>query len=104
MSTIKHGSFVIDLCSRNFLKIAGTAGFCQKTVFLEFLKLYFIFFHEILPTDAKWQYLKCDGGRFSKNIFFSAENAGNMPEITISADFLWTFSTYFFVFFTQKHQ
>ena len=34
------------------------------------------FWHE----GAKWQCPKCDGVRFSKNIFFQAENAGNMPE------------------------
>ena len=34
--------------------------------------------------------------------FFPAENAGNMPEIAVCADFLWTFSTYFVVFFHTK--
>ena len=34
---------------------------------------------------------------FEKN-FFPAENAGNMPEIAVFADFHWTFSLYFFVF------
>ena len=52
----------------------------RKTVFLQFFKLYFIFFHEILHTDVKWQYLKCDGARFSKKHFFPSENAGNIPE------------------------
>jgi small-conductance mechanosensitive channel len=33
---------------------------------------------------------------------FSAENAGNMLEIAVPADFLWTFSTYFVVFFHTK--
>ena len=49
MPTIKHGSIVnkTDFCSRNSLKIAGTADFRRKNVFLEFLELYFIFFHEI---------------------------------------------------------
>ena len=48
--------------------------FAKKTVFLEFLKLYFVFFHETLHTDAKWQYLKYDGARFSKNIFIPAQS------------------------------
>ena len=34
-----------------------------------------------------------------EKIFFPAENAGNMPEIAVSADFHWTFSLYFVVFF-----
>ena len=49
--------------------------FAGKTVFLEFLKLYFIFLHEILHTVAKWQCLKC--ARFLKNVFFRPK----MPEI-----------------------
>ena len=72
MPTIKHGSIVnkTDFYSRNYLKFAGTADFRQEnTVFLEFLDLYFTFFHEILHTDAKWQYLKYEGDRFSKNFF-----------------------------------
>ena len=54
MPTINHGLIVnkTDFRSRNFLKIAGTADFRWKTVFLEFLELYFVFFHEILHTDA----------------------------------------------------
>ena len=84
MSNIKHGPIVnkTDFWSWNSIKIAGTVDIRRKTVFLEFLMLYFIylFFHEIRHTDVKWQYLKCDGAGFSKNIFFSAENAGNIPE------------------------
>ena len=55
---------------------ARTADFRRKTVFLEFLDLYFIIFHEILHIDAKWQYIKCDGARFLKNNFFRPK----MPE------------------------
>ena len=53
---LKHISFVnkTDFCSWNFLKVAGTADFRRKTLFLEFLELNFIFFHEIWHTDAKW--------------------------------------------------
>ena len=38
MSTIKHYSIVniTDFCRQNFLKIAGTADFCQKMVILNF--------------------------------------------------------------------
>ena len=48
--------------------------FAGKTAFLEFLELYFKFL---------------------------VENAGNMLEIAVSADFLWT-STYFVVLFHTK--
>ena len=33
---------------------------------------------------------------------FPAENALNMPEIAVSADFHWTFSLHFVVFFHTK--
>ena len=33
-----------------------------------------------------------------KENFFPAENAGNMPEIAVFADFHWTFSLYFVIF------
>ena len=35
--------------------------------------------------------------------FFPAENARDMPEIDVFADFQWIFSIYFFVFFTKRH-
>ena len=40
------------------------------------------------------------GPIFEKN-FFPAENAGNMPEIAVFADFVWVFSSYFVVFHTK---
>ena len=71
MPTIKHGSIVnkTDFCSRNFLKIAGTADFGRKNGISSISWAVLFIYHEILPTDAKWQYLKCDGARLSKNIF-----------------------------------
>ena len=70
MPTIKHGSIVnkTDFCSRNSLKIAGTA---------DFLKLYFIFFHEILHTDAKWQFPAFSAGKK----FFSKIGLGHVLSI-----------------------
>ena len=47
---------------------------------------------------AKWQCPKSDGARFSKKYFFPAENSGNMPEITVFANFVRTFSLHFVVF------
>ena len=84
MPTIKLGSIVnkTGFCSRDFLKIAGTADFRRKNSISWIL--YFIFFHEILHTDAKWQYLKCDGARFSKNIYFWPK----MPEKPVYWHFL----------------
>ena len=35
-----------------FLKLLEQPIFAGKTVFLEFLEMYFIYFHEILHTDA----------------------------------------------------
>ena len=72
------------------------------TVFLEFFEPYSIFFHEIWHTDAKWQCLKCDRARFSKNIFFRPK----MPEIcrknrfcAFSRDFIISF----LFFCTNRH-
>ena len=89
MPTIKHGSIVNKTFFEpgTFQKSPEQPIFAGKTVFLEFLELYFIFFHEILHTDAKWQCLKCEGARFSKT-FFPAENAGNMPEKPVFWHFL----------------
>ena len=86
MPTIKHGSTVNKTDFWSQMNSPEQPIFARK--FLEFLELYFIFFHEILHTDAKWPYLKCDGARFLKNILFLAENAGNMPEKPF---FFWPF-------------
>ena len=40
------------LSGQKYRKYAARADFHRKTVFLEFLELYFIYFHEILHTDA----------------------------------------------------
>ena len=73
----------------------------EKTIFLEFLELYFIFFHEILHTDAKWQCLKCDGVPFCKN-FFSGRKyrkyAGKTGFWACYRDFIISF----FSFFAQR--
>ena len=74
MLAIKHGSFVNKtyFCSRNFLKITGTVNFHRKTVFLEFLELYLIFFHVNLHTDRKRSCLKCDAAKYAgKTSFFA---------------------------------
>ena len=71
-----------------FQKLPEQPIFVGKTVFLKFLELYLIFFHEILHTDAKRQCLKCDPARFSKNLFFRLK----MPEICRKIWFLGIFS------------
>ena len=103
MPTIKHAHLSIKLMfiAGTFLKSPEQPIFSGKTAFFEFLELYFIFFHEILHTDAKWQYLKCDGARFSKNIFFPAENTGNMPEKPVFWHFL-EISSFVFSDFLHK--
>ena len=60
-----------------------------------------MFFHEILHTDVKWQYLKGDGARFSKKHFFPAKNAGNMPEKPVFWHFLEILSLVFSDFCTK---
>ena len=54
MPTIKHGSIVNKTFFEpgTFQKSPEQPIFAGKTVFLEFLELYFIFFHEILHTDT----------------------------------------------------
>ena len=69
--------------------------------FLEFLELYFIFFHEILHTDAKWQFLKCNGVRFCKN-FFSGRKCRKYAEKTGFWAFSRDFIISFFSFFAQR--
>ena len=155
--TIKHVSIVkkTDFWSRNCLKIAGTANFRRKTVFLEYLKLYWYFFIKfctLMQNDNVqdvtepyfWKkYFSCRKCRkyagktgllaffrdfiisffwffaqrcvlakpktwlspIFEKFFFPAENAGNMPEIAVFADFFRDFSSYFVVFShkTQKH-
>ena len=76
--------------------------FAGKTVFLEFLELCFIFFHEILHIDVEWQYLKYEGDRFSKNFSFPGENAGNMLEKPVFWHFLEISSFVFPDFFAQR--
>ena len=71
--------------------------FAGKAAFLEFLELYFIFFHENLHTDVKLQLPKM-WAWFSKKIFFRPK----MPEIcwknrflAFSRDFVISFSWFF---------
>ena len=56
MLTIKHGSFVnkTDFCSRNFLKIAGTADFRRKNGISWIYRAVLYIFQEILHTDAQY--------------------------------------------------
>ena len=54
--------------------------------------MYFIFFHEILHTDAKWQYLKCDGAWFSKKC---RKYAGKTDFLAFSRDIIISFIRFF---------
>ena len=90
MPTIKHGSFVnlTDFCSRNFLKIAGTADFRRKNsiYWISWAVLYIFswnFAHWCkMEIPKMWRSLI-----FEKH-FFPAENAGNMPEKPVFRHFL----------------
>ena len=99
MPTIKHGSFVnlTDFCSRNFLKIAGTADLRRKNGISWISRAILYIFHEILHTVAKWQCLECDGAWFSKNIFFRPK----MPEIYAGKTGFLAFSRDFIISFQK---
>ena len=91
-----HG-FIQLFESGTFEKSPEKPIFAGKTVFFEFFELYFIFFHEILHTDAKWQYLKCDGAQFSKNNFSGwkcRKCSGKTGFLAFSRDFLISFFWY----------
>ena len=67
-------------------------------IFSRFHQLFFLIFAQrrVLAMLKIWP-----SPIFEKH-FFPAENAGNMLKIAVSADFLWTFSTYFVVLFHTK--
>ena len=77
--------------------------FAGKTLFLQFLKLYFIFFHEISHNHVKWQWLKLDQARFSKILFYRPK----MPEIYRKNRLFGIFSRFhhllFLIFCTKMH-
>ena len=73
-------------------------------VFLQFLKLYFLLFHEILHTDAKWLISKIWPSPIFENTILPAENAGNIPEKPVFLHFLEISSIVFFLIFYSKMQ
>ena len=79
---------------RKYRKYAEKPGFLafSRDSFISF----FLFFAQrcVLAMPIIWP-----SPIFEKN-FFPAENAGNMPEIAVFADFVRTFPLYFVVFFT----
>ena len=100
MSTIKHGSFVneTDFCSRNFLKIAGTANFRWKNSisWVSRAVLYIFSWNSAhwckMPMSKIWP-----SPIFEKRIF-PAENAGNMPEKLVFWPFFEISSLVFSIF------
>ena len=54
-----------------------------------------MFIHEVLDTDVKWQHLKYEGDRFSKNLFFRPK----MPEICRKNRFFGFLSRFHHLFF-----
>ena len=88
--------FEKNFFGRKCRKYAGKPVFWP---FLEILSLvFFRFFAQrcVLTMPKMWP-----SRVFEKN-FFPAENAGNMPEIAVFADFVWIFSSNFVVF-SQKN-
>ena len=70
--------------------------FAGKTVFLEYLELYLIYFHEISHTDAKWLCPKCDGAWF-----FLKKFSGRKCRKYAGKTGFWHFLISFFWFFAQ---
>ena len=64
-----------------------------KTGFLAFSRDFIICFSSFFLQRRVLAILKIWLSSIFEKIFFLAENAGNMPEIAVSANFLWTFST-----------
>ena len=77
---------------RKCRKYAGKTGFLAFS--RDFIISFFYFFAQrcVLAMPITWA-----SSIFEKN-FFPAENAGNIPEINVFADFVWTFSLYFVIF------
>ena len=88
---------------KTFFSAENTGNMPEKPVFWHFpeisLFVFLVFFAQKRVSAMRKIWLS----PIFQNIFFPAENAGNMPEIAVFADFLWAFFTYFVVFFTQKH-
>ena len=105
MPTINHGLIVnkTDFWSRNFLKIAGTADFRRKNGISWIFQAVLNIFSWNLAHWCEMAMSKMWSSPIFKKHIFPAENAGNMPEIAVIADFHRNFSLYFVIFFTQKH-
>ena len=100
--TIKHGSIVnkTDFCSRNSLKIAGTADFCRRNgMSISSCTLYFIMkFCTLMQNANVWNVTEPD---FRKNVF----SRPKMPEICRKSPFLqilFGFFPYISLFFYLK--
>ena len=89
MHTIKHSSIVNKTFFEpgTFHKSPEHPIFAGKTVFLEFLELYFISIHEILHR-CKMEISKMWRSPIFEKHFFPAENAGNIPEKPVLGHFL----------------
>ena len=73
----------------------------EKPVFWRFLEISSLVFTDFFVQRCVIAMAKTWPSLIFKKNFFPAENAGNMPETTVFADFHWTFSLYF-LFFSHK--
>ena len=68
----------------------------RKTGFWNFLENFIISFFWIFAQRWVLGMLNTWSSPIFEKSFFTAENAGNMPEMTVFADFHWTFGLHFF--------
>ena len=87
---------------KNFFPAENAGNIPEKPVFLHFLEISSIVFFLIFYSKMQIRNVQNMAESNLRENFFPAENTGNMLEIAVSADFLWTFSTYFVVLFHTK--
>ena len=102
--TIKHGSIVYktDFCSRNFLKVAGTADFRRKNGISWISRAELYIFSWNFAHRCKMAMSKMRGSPIFENIFSGwkcRKYAGNRRFCRFSSDFFLKLCC----FFTQKH-
>ena len=101
--TIKNGSIVnkTDFWIRNFLKIAGTADFRRKSGISLISRAALYIFSWNFAHWCKMAIPKIWGRPIFEKLFFSAENAGNMPENRFFGIFSRFHHLFFLIFCTK---
>ena len=83
---------------KKFISGRKCRKYAGKTGFLAFSRDFFISFFWFFAQRCVLTMLKTWSSPIFKKNFSPAENAGSMPEISVFADFHWTFSLYFVIF------